>query len=111
MALASADIMAEWASPSRCHQCLHSQVKSQVPPASQEALQEQQVGLTQAFFKLQPLHMLFKSSLIPKFSDSPEHKPHWLSKQKFWGLIFLLQCPRLQSSVGFRPLAPWGGPL
>ena len=43
--------------------------------------------------------MLFKSSLFPKFSGSPEHKPHWLSKQKFWGLIFLPQDPRLQSTV------------
>lgn len=49
-----------------CH--LLSQRESQLPPASQEVLQDQQVHLTQAHFQLLPLHWGLEHV---RFSSSP----------------------------------------
>ena len=88
----------------------------------QEALQDQQVGLTLAPFKLlllcrdseyEILGTPFKSKvscfLWPL--GSPEHKPPGFQSQMFWGLVFLVQDPQAQPTVGLGPFAPWGGPL
>ena len=38
--------------------------------------------------------------------------PAGLQSQMFWGLIFLVQDPQTgEPNVGFRPFAPWRGPL
>ena len=54
-----------------------------------ESLQDQLVGLTQAFFKLLPVHWdsepvrFWLCPLSPRASGSPVRKPSWPSKPDF----------------------------
>lgn len=89
-----------------CYYHLLSQRESQLPPASQEVLQDQQVHLTQAHLKLLPLHwglehVRFSSSPLRVESlFSPLHFLHqscWLLKQLFLGSSSWHRIPMLGS--------------
>lgn len=127
MAFASTNVlMVDWVYKSvvfyrliYCH--LLSQRESQLPPASQEVLQDQQVHLTQAHFQLLPLHWGLEHV---RFSSSPLRveslfallcflqQSCWPLKPAVLGLIFLAQDPRAaEPDVGLRLLNPWGEPV
>ena len=88
-----------------------------------ETLQDQQLGLTQATFKLLllpwvPEHVRFcvcpieVQSLFPKALWVLESKSHWASKPNILAALFPAQDPQAgQPDVGLRQLAPWGEPL
>lgn len=82
---------------------------------------DQQVRLTQAFFKLLLLSRLAErvrfcepllrvEFLFP--TGSPKSSPTLFQSQTFWGLIVLVQDPYTgKASVGLRPIAPGDEPL
>ena len=88
-----------------------------------EALQDQQVGLTQAPFTLRLLpqdsehvrfcvHPLRVESMSPSPVALLKVSSAGFQSQMFWGFVFLAQNPRAgDSEVGLRPLASWGEPL
>ena len=89
----------------------------------QETLQDQQVDLTQAPFKLLLfpwvlecvwfcVHPLRVESRFPQPSGTHKSKSRWPSKPMFWGLIVLVQDLQAgETDMGLRPLTPWGEPL
>ena len=101
--------------PRRCPNCFLS---------LQEALQDQQGGLTQASFKVLPLckdseHVRFlcapfKSRVLFSYSPLalPYASPAGLQSLAFRGLITPVQDPQAgEPNAGLRPLTPWGEPL
>lgn len=111
---------ARTSSPNGCPKGLLLQGDPSCLLSLQEALQAQQVGLTQAPLKGLPLCFscevlcahLRVESLIPVALSSPIHKPCWFSKPDVWGLIFPVQDLRAaEPDVELGPLVPWGGLL
>ena len=91
---------------------------SQLSPASVEALQDQQVGLTQALFKLLPLHWDSDHVILHvpfKSEVSVSYRP-WLSlTQALMGLGASLpvgaEPAGWGANEGFGSFTPWGEPL
>ena len=99
-----------------CHQRLHLQRESQLPPAFWEALQDQQVGLTQASLKLLPLHWVSEcvrfcrhplraESLFPTALQlSHRQIPLAFKARRPGGLVFLVWDPQAgEPDVGLGP--------
>ena len=81
-----------------------------------EALHYQQMGLTQAPFKLLLLPWALEHVRFCVSYNSPlallKVYPAGLQSQKFWGLFFLVQGPQAgETKVRLRPLTLWGEPL
>ena len=99
-----------------CHRCLCPRASFSCPFLLQEALQDQQVVLTQSPFiwLLLPYEILcafFNTGFF--ISHNPlsllKVSPAGLQRQTSWGLALLEQDPRAgEPAVGLRPCPPWG---
>ena len=97
-------LMIEWVSKNGWHQCMYPQGKFQLLPASPVSLQDQQVSLTLAPFKLLLLHWVpdHVKFWVP-FKNGVFCLPQSLSLPKNSPVVMTLCCPMDCSLPGFSP--------